>query len=153
MPDGMISPRPQPPIRLNRDKSVMPEPAPPGLGQIAPYEPADAPRARCRCGAYPPDAAHMCEPDTPRGRHHCDDRCICPIHQTPLYYAPQDDTHACQDPTCVHAHGMVYAHGMPNPDKYGFESVRVMRLSVVHPDDDSIQPGYAGNAIARPDGE
>jgi hypothetical protein len=40
-----------------------------------------------------------------------------------------------------------------NPDQYGFESVRVMRLSVVHPDDDSIQPGYAGNAIARPDGE
>jgi hypothetical protein len=62
MPDGMISPR---------------EPTPPGLGQVAPYEPADTPHARCRCGAYPPDAAHMCE---------------------------------------------------QNPDQYGFESVRVMRL-------------------------
>lgn len=37
--------------------------------------------------------------------HVCDDRCVCPVHQTPLFYAPSVDDHACQDVTCVHGHG------------------------------------------------
>lgn len=37
--------------------------------------------------------------------HRCGDRCICPIHETPLIYAPGKDDHACQDVDCVHGHG------------------------------------------------
>lgn len=33
--------------------------------------------------------------------HHCDETCVCPIHDTPLIYAPRLDDHACQDPGCV----------------------------------------------------
>jgi hypothetical protein len=106
MPDGMISPRPQPPIRLNRGNGMD------RLAIVCPvcetdqFERLDLaagsgkcvnrhhvmrrdtgvwycpdtespPPDRCRCGVYPPDAAHMCE---------------------------------------------------QNPPEYGFESVRVMRL-------------------------
>ena len=39
--------------------------------------------------------------------HRCHDGCVCPIHRTPLLYAPAHDQHACQDPKCVHAHGIV----------------------------------------------
>jgi len=38
--------------------------------------------------------------------HACDETCVCPIHETPLIYAPSVDDHACQDVTCVHGHGM-----------------------------------------------
>lgn len=41
------------------------------------------------------------------GRPHvCDDLCVCPIHDTPLLYAPASNEHACQDPDCEHAHGI-----------------------------------------------
>lgn len=40
--------------------------------------------------------------------HQCDYVCVCPVHETPLFYAPHHDLHACQDPTCVHAHGIEY---------------------------------------------
>jgi hypothetical protein len=39
--------------------------------------------------------------------HVCDDWCICPLHETPLLYAPAHGDHACQDIECVHAHGGV----------------------------------------------
>jgi hypothetical protein len=39
--------------------------------------------------------------------HGCDRRCCCPVHGTPLIYHAPSDTHACQDPACEHAHGMV----------------------------------------------
>ncbi len=38
--------------------------------------------------------------------HLCDDSCVCPLHETQLYYAPSINDHACQDITCVFAHGM-----------------------------------------------
>jgi hypothetical protein len=41
------------------------------------------------------------------GDHECDDRCVCPVHGTPLLYAPSKDDHACQDVDCVHGHGGV----------------------------------------------
>lgn len=37
--------------------------------------------------------------------HSCDDRCICPIHGTPLLYSANKDDHACQDVHCKHGHG------------------------------------------------
>jgi hypothetical protein len=37
--------------------------------------------------------------------HLCDDRCICPVHDTPMWYSRSCDDHACQDPDCVFAHG------------------------------------------------
>jgi hypothetical protein len=58
MPDGMISPREQPPIRLQRGSGVDREPAPPGQGQVAPYEAGDALHdceARCTRQHVPPD--------------------------------------------------------------------------------------------------
>jgi hypothetical protein len=38
--------------------------------------------------------------------HRCTDQCVCPIHGTPLIYAPESGEHACQDATCVHGHGL-----------------------------------------------
>jgi hypothetical protein len=40
--------------------------------------------------------------------HRCDYVCVCPVHETPLLYCPGTDEHACQDPSCVHAHGVAY---------------------------------------------
>ena len=40
------------------------------------------------------------------GAHRCDGRCVCPEHGTPLFYWPNGDDHACQDPECEYAHGM-----------------------------------------------
>lgn len=37
--------------------------------------------------------------------HACDETCVCPIHETPLIYAPSIDDHACQDIECVFGHG------------------------------------------------
>jgi hypothetical protein len=39
--------------------------------------------------------------------HVCDDRCTCPVHDTPLIYSPTQDDHACQDVTCKHGHGIL----------------------------------------------
>jgi hypothetical protein len=37
--------------------------------------------------------------------HRCDETCVCPIHGTPLIYAPLIDDHACQDARCVLGRG------------------------------------------------
>lgn len=37
--------------------------------------------------------------------HSCDDGCVCPIHHTPLYYAPASNDHACQNADCEWAGG------------------------------------------------
>ncbi len=42
-------------------------------------------------------------------RHSCDERCTCPRHGTPLIYWPAGDDHACQDPECEYAHGVMKA--------------------------------------------
>lgn len=42
----------------------------------------------------------------PRLPHVCDEDCICPIHETQLFYAPTSDEHACQDVSCRYAHGL-----------------------------------------------
>lgn len=39
-------------------------------------------------------------------RHDCTDRCVCPIHGTPMWYAAATEQHACQDPACEHAAGV-----------------------------------------------
>jgi hypothetical protein len=36
----------------------------------------------------------------------CDERCVCPVHGTPLLYWPAGDDHACQDVNCHYGHGM-----------------------------------------------
>ena len=41
-----------------------------------------------------------------KGRHFCDDACVCPVHSRPLLYWPSGDEHACQDPDCRYAHGL-----------------------------------------------
>lgn len=37
--------------------------------------------------------------------HRCDERCVCPVHQTPLLYSPSHNDHGCLDAACVHGHG------------------------------------------------
>jgi hypothetical protein len=37
--------------------------------------------------------------------HQCDDGCVCPVHQTPLFWWPSGKLHACQDPECRYAGG------------------------------------------------
>lgn len=39
--------------------------------------------------------------------HQCDDECVCPLDGKPLLYAPASNEHACQDPDCANAHGVV----------------------------------------------
>lgn len=39
--------------------------------------------------------------------HVCDERCVCPIHKLPMYYSRVERDHACQDPTCRYARGVV----------------------------------------------
>lgn len=36
----------------------------------------------------------------------CDERCVCPVHDTPLLFSPASGEHACQDADCRHGHGM-----------------------------------------------
>jgi hypothetical protein len=36
----------------------------------------------------------------------CDERCVCPVHGTPLIYWPAGEDHACQDVNCRYGHGM-----------------------------------------------
>jgi hypothetical protein len=37
--------------------------------------------------------------------HRCDERCTCPVHGTPMYFAPSTGEHACQDVDCKYGHG------------------------------------------------
>lgn len=39
--------------------------------------------------------------------HQCDDECVCPLDGKPLLYAPASNEHACQDPDCANAHGVL----------------------------------------------
>ncbi|MDX3165777.1 hypothetical protein PV516_18505 [Streptomyces scabiei] len=41
-----------------------------------------------------------------RRTHRCGVTCRCPDHDTPLYYWPAGDLHACQNPNCCYAHGI-----------------------------------------------
>ncbi|MFE7963390.1 hypothetical protein ACFU0X_10105 [Streptomyces cellulosae] len=43
----------------------------------------------------------------PAVRHVCGAECVCPLHGTPLLYAPAANVHACQDPDCPHGHGLL----------------------------------------------
>ena len=36
----------------------------------------------------------------------CDERCVCPVHGTPLFFWPAGEDHACQDVDCRYGHGM-----------------------------------------------
>lgn len=38
--------------------------------------------------------------------HRCDERCVCPTHQTPLLWWPAGKDHACQDADCEYSHGL-----------------------------------------------
>jgi hypothetical protein len=42
----------------------------------------------------------------PAVEHRCDDRCVCPSHDTLLLWNRHHDLHACQDPGCRYAHGL-----------------------------------------------
>jgi hypothetical protein len=42
--------------------------------------------------------------------HQCDERCVCPIHDIPLFYWTAGDSHACQNVECVHGHGVMSDH-------------------------------------------
>lgn len=48
--------------------------------------------------------------------HECDERCVCPVHGTPLIYWPDGKDHACQDVNCRYGHGMRGA-GPVRPDE------------------------------------
>lgn len=39
--------------------------------------------------------------------HFCDeDGCLCPVHETAMYYWPEGRVHACQDMDCEHGRGL-----------------------------------------------
>ena len=38
--------------------------------------------------------------------HCCDEHCVCPDHDTQLYWAPSQNLHACQRPDCRFAQGL-----------------------------------------------
>jgi hypothetical protein len=43
----------------------------------------------------------------PEAPHRCDEeRCVCPVHGTPMYWWPKGGLHACQDRDCEHARGV-----------------------------------------------
>ena len=44
--------------------------------------------------------------ETMKTDHRCDERCVCPIHETELMYAPAWNEHACTDIYCEFAHGL-----------------------------------------------
>lgn len=48
--------------------------------------------------------------------HVCDERCVCPIHGTPLYYSRVGDDHACQDINCEYGHGGAPLGAIEQPD-------------------------------------
>jgi len=50
-------------------------------------------------------AVHLREDERMTHQHQCSDLCVCPVHGTPLFYAPASDDHACQDIDCVYGHG------------------------------------------------
>lgn len=49
-------------------------------------------------------------------RHTCGDRCVCPVHNTPMWYSATEHLHACQDPECEHAGGV-------DLDRHTYEAV------------------------------
>lgn len=57
------------------------------------------------------------------GPHACDEDCICPTHQSALYYAPAADDHACQDPDCE------WGSGGFNPAKHAMASLMSRRAA------------------------
>ena len=75
--------------------------------------------------------------------HTCDETCVCPLHRTPLIYAPSIDDHACQTSACIFGHGtkpkfiglaaMVAA--MPDED---FE--QIPECATPHPRDPEVWP-------------
>jgi hypothetical protein len=95
MPDGMISPHEPAPIRLNPGPRAA---TPPGLGQVAPYEPG---------------------PELPDARS--GPRCITCGHFLSTHKRPTslDGCDLCDCARFVEPQ---------SPHQYGFESVRVMRL-------------------------
>jgi hypothetical protein len=44
--------------------------------------------------------------ETMKTDHRCDERCVCPVHETELMYAPAWDEHACTDIYCEFAHSL-----------------------------------------------
>lgn len=47
--------------------------------------------------------------------HICDEFCVCPIHETPLFLNPNSGAHSCEDMDCVYAHGYESAVARPDP--------------------------------------
>jgi hypothetical protein len=58
----------------------------------------------------------------PVSQHVCDDDCVCPIHHTPLYYAPASNDHACQDSACQ------WGAGGLNPGRTALDAVIAKRM-------------------------
>jgi len=52
----------------------------------------------------------------PVDHHTCGDRCVCPVHRTPMLYSSSARLHACQDPDCEHAGGV-------NLDRLNYEAI------------------------------
>lgn len=38
--------------------------------------------------------------------HRCDERCVCPVHRTPLLFVPFSSEHTCQDGDCRYGAGL-----------------------------------------------
>ena len=66
----------------------------------------------CRC-MYPEHCGnfHHSDHDCPHDKSHnpehiCTTECVCPDHRTQLLFNRESGDHACQDITCIYAHGV-----------------------------------------------
>ena len=60
----------------------------------------------------------LCE-DLMEEVHRCDEKCVCPYHSLPMYYAPGGKEHACQNIDCVYARGYEKRLALEFADYYG----------------------------------
>lgn len=58
--------------------------------------------------------------------HKCDETCVCPVDGRPLYFHARSGEHACANPDCVNAHGMVSDPVVDDPDQQAEEIAKAI---------------------------
>lgn len=65
--------------------------------------------------------------------HECTEKCVCHIHNTQMFYSKREKLHACQDPSCVFAHGYEnHRWNDPNHDVMGDIKSFMSKAKEVH---------------------
>lgn len=68
---------------------------------------------------------------TSKRLHWCadSDKCVCPIHNTQLFYSHKYKAHACQDPKCEYGNVVIWAGGVGHHEKAVARAVRFMHTN------------------------